>query len=152
MPWPLGQLLWSMQVAQEWGQEQEKEMQTWTLPLPFHPPDDTEKKFLLFKKAEIKIEKSWRLWYSKEMKMRIIIKTKGRVIHYSVRTILGRMIFFLYQLWSYIPIKEMSINFISAKLCCVDWCGALVWCGVVWCILLKRYTGRSNITIKIICS
>ena len=57
MPWPLGQLLWSMLVAQEWGQEQEKEMQTWTLPLPFHPPDDTEKKFLLFKNVEIKIGK-----------------------------------------------------------------------------------------------
>ena len=32
-------------------------MQTWTLHLPFHPPDDTEKKFLLFKNAEIKLEK-----------------------------------------------------------------------------------------------
>ena len=27
----------------------------------------------------------------------------------------------------------MSINFISAKWCCVDWFGGLVWCGVVWC-------------------
>ena len=57
MLWPLWQLLWSMLVAQEWGQEQEKEMQTWILPLPFHPPDDKEKKSLLFKNVEIKIEK-----------------------------------------------------------------------------------------------